>query len=377
MLGREVMAEGVRVAHAADGPWEQMVAEVVEALGPLDPEATVGIVYASDLLADHFAKIVAALKAGTGMRNWVGTLGYGVVATGEEFYDRPAIVAMAVPMTSHDFRIVEPPEDDGDPLAGHGAWIARHSPILGLFHAGAGTPNLLQELVTIGETTGCFVVGGLTASRHASLAVADHVATDSMSGVMFAETVPLATGIAQGCAPLGPLHHVTAADRNVVFQLDDRPALQVLYEDLGVSDVASLKAQAEMLNAALPVENSDRNEYLVRNILAVDPERGLIVLGDVMSVGAPLLFCRRDRVTAIADMRAMLSDITGRLPGTPRAAVYVTCVARGPNLFGEASEEVSLIKEAMGSVPVVGFFANGEIFNGRLHGYTGVLTVFC
>ena len=47
--------------------------------------------------------------------------------------------------------------------------------------------------------------------------------------------------------------------------------------------VQALKAQAEMLNAALPVENSDRNEYLVRNILAVDPDRGLIVLGDVIA----------------------------------------------------------------------------------------------
>jgi small ligand-binding sensory domain FIST len=371
------MTDGVRLACAADGPWDAMVRAVVGELGSFDPENTVGLVYVSDRLADRFAATVELLKQGTGVRHWVGTLGYGITADHSEYYDRPAIAALALSMPADRFRIVEPRADGADPVGDHGAWIAQTSPMLGLFHAGAGTPNLLRDLGTLVETTGCFVVGGLTASRAASLTVAGRVATDALSGVLFAGSVPLATGIAQGCAPVGPVHRVTASDRNIVFQLDGRPALQVLFEDLGVSSIAGLKAQADVLNAALPVENSDRSEYLVRNILAVDPDRGLVVLGDLMTNGAPLLFCRRDRESAVADMRAMVDDIAGRLPGVPRAAVYVTCVARGPNLFGEESEEVALIRERLGPVPLIGFFANGEIFNGRLHGYTGVLTVFC
>ena len=34
------------------------------------------------------------------------------------------------------------------------------------------------------------------------------------------------------------------------------------------------------------------------------------------------------------------------------------------------------IKDALGDVPLAGFFANGEICNNRLYGYTGVLTLF-
>lgn len=369
--------QSVRLAHAADDGWQAMVQTVAAELGTLDPANTFGLLYVTDQLAEHFADIVSHLKQATGLRHWVGTLGYGVLVSGHEYYDRPAIAALAIPMPSDDFRVIAAADEESDVLEGHGSWIARRDPILGLIHAGAATPNLLQELITLGETTGCYVIGGLTASRHASLTVAGQVAADAISGVMFADTVPIATGIAQGCAPVGPMHRVTAADRNVVFQLDDKPALEVLYADLGVEDLAALKAQADMLNAALPVENSDQNEYLVRNILAVDPDRGLIVLGDVMTNGASLRFCRREREAAIADMRAMLAEIADRLPGTPRAALYVTCVARGPNLFGEQSEEIGLINEALGPVPVIGFFANGEIFNGRLHGYTGVLTIFC
>jgi len=45
-------------------------------------------------------------------------------------------------------------------------------------------------------------------------------------------------------------------------------------------------------------------------------------------------------------------------------------------LFGRDSEELSAVADALGEdVPVIGFFANGEISNNRLYGYTGVLTL--
>lgn len=35
-----------------------------------------------------------------------------------------------------------------------------------------------------------------------------------------------------------------------------------------------------------------------------------------------------------------------------------------------------MIQQQLGDFPLVGFFANGEIYNGRLYGYTGMLTLF-
>jgi small ligand-binding sensory domain FIST len=46
-------------------------------------------------------------------------------------------------------------------------------------------------------------------------------------------------------------------------------------------------------------------------------------------------------------------------------------------LFGDNSEEMSAVAQAIGDdVPLVGFYANGEISNNRVYGYTGVLTLF-
>jgi small ligand-binding sensory domain FIST len=64
------------------------------------------------------------------------------------------------------------------------------------------------------------------------------------------------------------------------------------------------------------------------------------------------------------------------LTAEPRGAVYYSCLGRGEGLFGPDSEELKIISRALGPIPLVGFFANGEISHNRLYGYTGVLTLF-
>ena len=57
-------------------------------------------------------------------------------------------------------------------------------------------------------------------------------------------------------------------------------------------------------------------------------------------------------------------------------AVYVSCAGRGGPHFGGPSAELQIVRHALGDVPLVGFFAGGEIARNHLYGYTGVLTVF-
>jgi small ligand-binding sensory domain FIST len=45
-------------------------------------------------------------------------------------------------------------------------------------------------------------------------------------------------------------------------------------------------------------------------------------------------------------------------------------------MFGEQSAELVAIQDALGDVPLVGFFCNGEISHDRVYGYTGVLSLF-
>ena len=82
---------------------------------------------------------------------------------------------------------------------------------------------------------------------------------------------------------------------------------------------------------------------------------------------------RRDLVRVATEIRAELeSDTTAHLSG----ALYVSCSGRGGPHFGARHAELQTVRDVLGEVPLVGFFAGGEIARSHLYGYTGVLTVF-
>ena len=193
---------------------------------------------------------------------------------------------------------------------------------------------------------------------------------------MLAPGVSVATALTQGCVPVGPVRRIDEARDNVVMVVDGRPALAVFCEDIGPALTADLRRVGGLIFAGLPVAGSDTGDYLVRNLLAIDPGRGWLVLGAEVDAGDSILFCRRDPDSARRDMSRMVQQLAGRLSGPPKAGVYVSCVARGAGLFGDAGVETGMIRETLGEFPLIGFFANGEISRDRLYGHTGVLTLF-
>ncbi|MGH6660089.1 MAG: FIST signal transduction protein, partial [Rhodospirillales bacterium] len=224
--------------------------------------------------------------------------------------------------------------------------------------------------------TSGFLVGGLTSSRGPQHQLAGRVVKGGMSGVLFAPGVEVATGLSQGCVPLGGSHAITKCMENVVMALDGERALDVLKSDMGELLARDLARAAGYIHAAFPVEGSDTGDYLVRNLIGIDPARGWLAVGTEIRAGDRVMFVRRDPKSAIDDLTRMVGNLKSRLPGPPRGGVYFSCVARGPNMFGKEGDEMALIRGLLGDVPLVGFYCNGEISNNRLYGYTGVLALF-
>jgi small ligand-binding sensory domain FIST len=183
--------------------------------------------------------------------------------------------------------------------------------------------------------------------------------------------------MSQGCLPVGPYRTVSGARRGIVAELDGRSALDALKEDVGEVLARDLNRIAGYIHVALPVGGSDTRAYTVRNLMGVDPRAGMIAVGADVGVGDRLMFVRRDPASAQKDFARSLEDLKKRV-GDRRilGGHYVSCVARGRNMFGQAGGEVGMICDTLGPFPLTGFFANGEICGGRLYGYTGVLTVF-
>ena len=110
-------------------------------------------------------------------------------------------------------------------------------------------------------------------------------------------------------------------------------------------------------------------------------------LGQRMALRLPFSVQQRQRViywlVLLAPLPLALYAIgLGRYaiaPGEVRriaGAIYVSCTGRGGAHFGAPSAELQTVRRALGDVPLVGFYAAGEIARRHLYGYTGVLTAF-
>ena len=374
--------ERFAIGHAAGEDWAAAVESCLRDLGDGPFGDGPGFVYATDHMADHLADIVEGLRGGTGVEQWVGCLGIGISAGGEEYFDRPALAVMVAPFDAGAYRILPTLTEGADQLsADDRAWIAETAPVLGLVHGDPAHPHITELIDDVAEDTASFLVGGLTSSRGPHHQVArgvtgGGVTGGGVSGILFAPEVDVVTRLSQGCVPVAGSHVVSDCVDNVLIGLDGRPALDVFKDDIGAQSTQDLGRLAGSVHVAITVEGSDTGDYMVRNLVGIDPARGWLAIGDQVRPGQRIVFVRRDPASAEGDLLAMLETIKRRAAKPPRGGLYVSCVARGPNMFGAVGRESAIIRDALGDVPVVGFFANGEISNNRLYGYTGVLTLF-
>jgi len=370
------MTESFTGGHAASPNWRDAAAQCLQQAGHGPSGANLGFLYLTDNFAGDVAEIVAYFRTNTGILHWTGTLGMGVIASGREYYDEPAIAIMLCAFEPDSFRVfsgVRAPQDLERQSLHFGGVPANFA----IVH---GDPRNVQLSRLVGDLAGIvesgFLAGGLTSSRREVVQIANGVAKGGLSGVLFSEDVVISTRLTQGCTPIGPRHTITGSQQNVLISLDGRAALDVFKEDVGEPLSRDLSRLGGSIFAGLPVSGSDTGDYLVRNLIGIDPVHKLVAISDVPATGGQVMFCRRDEASAIEDMARMLDSIASGLYGRPRGGVYYSCVGRGPNLFSEDSEEAGMIRDALGDIPLAGFFCNGEISHNRLYGYTGVLTLF-
>ena len=377
--------------------------------------ATLGIVYLSDRLADQADALLAALQRRWPGLQWVGNVGIGVIAGGVEYFDEPALVLMLCELPAGSFQLFSgrQPLVASDSTAGTSTAADSSSgfqPHTALVHVDPATHDLDDLLVELAARTDSgYLFGGLSGSRGRRLHIADGVFEGGLSGVAFASPAAspglrLLSRISQGCQPLGPTRRLTAADGNVALTLDDQPALDLLLTELDVSlqqpeqAIAALRQTLVGLTAgdgpALARGGQFGADTLVRHLIGIDPARQGIAVAETLHIGQHFAFCRRDVAAARRDLVRICAEIREELetepalgptatpidgPATgPRivGAVYVSCSGRGGPHFGGPSAEAQIVAHALGDVPLVGFFAAGEIGHHHLYGYTGVLTVF-
>jgi hypothetical protein len=162
-----------RAAHATGQDWSQAAKSAIETLqgAGLPSGANLGFLYVTDHLAGDLGSILTFLRSRTGIENWVGSIGIGVIAAGAgetpraEHFNRPAIAVMVGSCPADGFRVFAPVVDGlGAFRQSHGDWIAGHRPLLGLVHADPRAPKTVEILTGLAEASGAFRAGGLTST---------------------------------------------------------------------------------------------------------------------------------------------------------------------------------------------------------------------
>ncbi|MFM1814198.1 MAG: hypothetical protein RLZ98_893 [Pseudomonadota bacterium] len=334
---------------------------------------TVGFIYVTDRIAAAYPEILARLKKRTGIETWVGTVGLGICATGQTCFGKPGIAAMTARWRPDAVQLLPSLDRESDVAElDEPAFLAS----LGIVHADPRNAHTFRIVSALSERFGTFLVGGLTAGRSAFPQVSGEVTEGGVSGLLLGGNLGVVAGLSQGCSPIGPTHRITRGSGNVLMTLDDMPALEVLREEVGVADGADILPWLGDVHVALPVSGHDAGDYLVRNLAGIDPKHDAVVIAERISAGDRITFVRRNAESALKDIDRMLTDLKARSTAPPKAGLYFSCCARGPNLFDNEQQELDAIRDALGDIPLVGFFGNGEISHDRIYGYTGVLALF-
>ena len=392
------------VGHASHPDWRHALAQAAAQLDTQRAraageaaEASLGFIYFTDHYAAHAQALFDALHQRWPALSWVGTVGVGVAAGSVEYFDEPALVLMLAALPLGRFQVFS----GAKPLT-------RIEPHTALIHADGNTPDLGDLIDDMsGRTVSGYLFGGLGSSRTVACQIADGVFEGGLSGVAFSRDVALVSRITQGCQPVGPARRITACERNLVTALDGEPALACLLLDAGISLDEPQRAM-NTLRGTLVGLSEPRQALLarggqfgidtrVRHLIGLDPAQQGVAVADRVEPGMQLAFCQRDAQAARLDLVRICAEIREELAPEPvpvltaqtaeeavatdpaeriAGAIYISCAGRGGPHFGAPSAELQIVQRALGDVPLVGFFASGEIGHHHLYGYTGVLTVF-
>ena len=191
--------------------------------------------------------------------------------------------------------------------------------------------------------------------------------------IVFGGPIDFRTVVSQGCRPIGEPSIVTKADGTTIREIGGRPALEYLQDTVDTLEEHDRRLVQGGLQIGVAADEyrSDfgRGDFLVRGVVAADPDSGTISIGEQVSVGQTVQFQVRDPGGADEDLRALLD---GEPTGT--GVLIFSCNGRGSRFFGEPDHDAAVVAELLRPQAAAGLFAAGELGPvggaNHLHGFT-------
>jgi small ligand-binding sensory domain FIST len=366
---------------------------VARRLGP--GPISLALAFVTPHFASFYPRLYGLLSRYLEPGTFLGCSGGGVIGGWEEVERAPAVTLIAARLPGvrlTPFHVGGPlPDLDGPPDAWErliGVRAQDEPQFVVLADPFSGRPDALLAGLDYAFPSSPKVGGlasGATSPGLNALFLDGETFTEGTVGVALSGNVAIDTVVAQGCRPVGELMRVTSCRGNFIYELDDKPALEVLQELFSTLDERDRRLASTALFVGVLMdefrEEPRVGDFLIRNLIGVDPHRGALAVGENLQEGMRVHFHLRDAQTSAEDLHTMLKSYEKTLSeNVVSGALLFSCLGRGEGLYGRPNFDTAVFREHLGDVPVGGFFCNGEIgpVGGTtfLHGYTSSFGFF-
>lgn len=247
--------------------------------------------------------------------------------------------------------------------------------------------KLLEELNATFPGRPCvggLVSGGTSAGEQRLFCHAD-MRREGVVGLAITGNVQMDVLVSQSCRPIGRPVIVTKSEGNIVWELGGQQAMDILREALMSLTLSEQELAQRSIFAGLVINEMksrfQAGDFLIRELVGIDPPSGAIALAEDVQLGQTLQFHLRDPGISRQQLRQLLAAHRSHPQQPPPAGGLVfNCLGRGKAFYGVPNQDLRTIRTFSGNVPVGGFFCNGEIGPvgglNLLHGYTASVGLF-
>ena len=196
----------------------------------------------------------------------------------------------------------------------------------------------------------------------------DEVVSDGVSYALLSGNARASWALSHSLIPIGGERKVTRSQGNVIYEIDGKPATEVLNEYLPEGALAderdwSRYAYSLALTSKAPSYMKDE-EYIVRGVPQLNLTDGSVTVQTEVTEGTSVWFSSRDKEKITAGLDRMAAQIKEQLGGAqPKLVFQFECSTRGKLMFRE-QEKLQLLKRLRQSVdpdvPWAGFYTEGR-----------------
>lgn len=359
------------------------------------PDVSLALIFLSPKFFDQAKELLEVLQIETRAKMLVGCSGASLIAGNSEIEEQPGLALGLYHLPGAKLQAFHLTQEQVEEATGPGYWhmetgVAADATNGWLVFADPFSFQIDQWLNTWNEaylalpTLGGMASGDYSAQR-TQLYLNGEVFEEGCIAISVSGDVALASMISQGCTPIGETWTITKAERNLIFEIANRPAYEVLTETLNKLPMEEKQKLRGNLFIGLVIneylEEFHRGDFLIRNLIGVDPSSGVLAVGAFPRVGQTIQFQRRDARAGTEDMDALLRVTEKKVAGREvYGACLCSCNGRGRGMFGKPDHDAKHVQQAFGPIGVAGFFCNGELGpvgeKNFVHGYTASLALF-